>query len=190
VCSLAHYFDLTLYAKALALTGRHAEARLVCERALAGFGPHDAIYVKKGFYQQIALIAAAQGNVEEAARILDDTIKQLEPYDNPLWSGLAHSDRARVALFAQDAAGFEKHARIMSALFHSTRNPALIQQCDQLQAAAQAQAQARGARSARVLDESAIAFENSQARMLTKQDLDQFETEAVPSTAPANDQVG
>jgi tetratricopeptide (TPR) repeat protein len=186
---IAHYFDLTLYAKALSALGRHADAKRVCEQTLAGFGPHEALYVKKGLYQQIALTEAAQGNTDAAARILEDLIEQLKAFDNPLWSGLVHRDRARVALVAQDRASFEQHAKAMATLFGGTKNPALIQQCDQLQAAAQAQA--RGARATRALDETAMAFETSQSRMCTVEDMDRFDTEAMPSSPPpANDQVG
>jgi tetratricopeptide (TPR) repeat protein len=185
---IAHYFDMTIYAKALAAAGRHADAKRVCEQTLASFGPHEALYVKKGLYQQIALSEAAEGNVEQAARILDDMIAQLARFQNPLWSGLAHRDRAKVALVAQDQAAFEHHAKAMATCFGSTKTPALIQQCDQLQAAARAQA--RGARRTAALDESAMAFESSQSSLFTVDDMDRFQTEAMPSTPPANDQTG
>jgi hypothetical protein len=185
---IAHYFDRTMYAKALSAVGRHAESRRVCESVLAGFGPHEGLYVKKFVYQQLALIDAAEGNTENAAHVLEDMIAQLEPFDNPLWSGLAHRDRAKVALVAGDMSAFNRHADIMSTLFHSTKNPALIQQCDQLQAAARAEA--RGVSSSRALDETTLAFESSQSHMLTMDDMDRFETEAVPSVIPSASEAG
>jgi tetratricopeptide (TPR) repeat protein len=184
---VSHYADMTLYAKSLSAAGRHSDAKRACEQALASIGPQEGLYLKKGLYQQIALIDAAQGNVESAVRILDDLLEQLKPFNNPLWSGLVHRDRAKVALVARDQAAFEQHAQAMATLFAQTKNPALIQQCDQLQAAAKAQA--RGARSTRALDETALAFESSQTNMCTVDDMDRFETEALPSSPPANDQV-
>ena len=67
--------------------------------------------MKKFVYQQLALIEAAEGDIEDAARILDDMIAQLQPFDNPLWSGLAHRDRAKVALWPAIRRAFERHAR-------------------------------------------------------------------------------
>jgi hypothetical protein len=110
-------------------------------------------------------------------------IKELGPYQNPLWSGAAHRDRAKVALFANDLAAFEHHAQAMTEYFHATKNPSLIQQCDLLHAAAQAQAKT-GA-SPRALDDAAIAFETAQARLCTLDDMDTFETEAGSSMPPA-----
>ena len=69
----------------------------------------------------------------------------------------------------------------MQKYFQSTRNPALIQQCELLQSAAALQS-----RGTLALDDAAIAFETDQARLVSASTLSSFETEAL-STEPAND---
>jgi tetratricopeptide (TPR) repeat protein len=184
---MAHWADRTMYARALSALGQHAEARAVCEALLAKVGPDEVIYVRKGAIQQLALALAAGGEIEAATQQLDSLIARLAPYDNPLWSGTAQRERAKVALFAEDQAGFERHARAMTEHYQSTRNPALIQQCDLLYAAAKAQT--RGVRQSAALNEAALAFETHQSRVVTSADMDRFETEMMPEGGPANDQA-
>jgi tetratricopeptide (TPR) repeat protein len=186
--TMAHWIDRTMYAKALSALNRHAEAKQVCEDLLAKLSPTEILYVRKAPLQQLALAEAALGDVEGAAHRLDDLIKQLGPYENPLWSGAAHRDRAKVALFANDLAAFDHHAQAMTEYFHATKNPSLIQQCELLQAAAQAQT--RSGANPRALDDAAIAFETAQARLCTLDDMDTFETEAGDSLPPAAGEAG
>jgi tetratricopeptide (TPR) repeat protein len=182
---MVHWCDRTMYAKALSALSRHAEAKQVCEELLAGLPAAECLYIRKAPLQQLALAEAALGGVEGAARKLDALIQELAAYDNPLWSGLAHRDRAKVALFADDQPAFERHARAMTDHFHATKTPSLIQQCDLLHAAAKAKAG-----NARALDDTAIAFETAQARLCTLDDMDTFETEAGSVPPLANEQVG
>jgi tetratricopeptide (TPR) repeat protein len=185
VHTMAHWIDRTMYAKALSALNRHAEAKQVCEDLLARLSPTEILYVRKAPIQQLALAEAGLGELESAARKLDALIKELGPYQNPLWSGAAHRDRAKVALFANDLVAFEHHAHAMTEYFHATKNPSLIQQCDLLHTAAQAQA--RTGTSPRALDDAAIAFETAQARLCTLDDMDTFETEAGSMPPAAND---
>jgi tetratricopeptide (TPR) repeat protein len=174
--------DRTYYAKALSALGRHAEAKRVCQQALDALHPLDPIYCRKLPMQQQALADAALGDTEGAARALDAIIETLAPYRNPLWSGGAHRDRAKVALFAQDRSAFDEHARAMQESFQSTRNPALIQQCEMLQSAA-----AMRAADPRALDDAAVAFETEQARLVSAETMSGFETEV--STEAANERA-
>jgi hypothetical protein len=185
---IAHWSDRTFYAKALSALGRHAESKQVCDELLANLGVLEALAIRKGPIQQLALAEAGLGDVEGAARRLDALIAELEPYDNPLWSGAAHRDRAKVALFAQDMAGFEQHSQAMTECFQATKNPALIQQCELLQAAAQGRIQ--DGDHARALDDAAISFDSVHPRPSTDDDMDAFETQdgSVPPAAP--DQAG
>jgi tetratricopeptide (TPR) repeat protein len=180
-CMVARSLDRAYYAKALSALGRHAEAKRVCQEALAALQPLDPIYCRKLLMQQQALADAGLGDIDGAARALDAIIETLAPYNNPLWSGGAHRDRAKVALFAHDRAAFDKHAQAMQQHFQATRNPALIQQCELLQSAALSVAVGTQA-----LDDAAIAFETDQARLVS-QTLSGFETEA--SDEPANDRA-
>jgi hypothetical protein len=184
---MAHWTDRTMYARALSASGRHDDARQVCETLLAKLGPDEVIYVRKGAIQQLALALAASGDGAAATHKLDTLLAELAPYNNPLWSGSAHRDRAKVALFTRDKPCFDAHARAMTELFQSTRNPALIQQCELLYA--MAQVQQRGAPKGGALDEVAMAFETHQAGLSTASDMDRFETEALPDLSPANDQT-
>jgi hypothetical protein len=141
--------------------------------------------VRKFLLQQLALTDAALGDVVGSAQRLDQLIEQLVPFDNPLWSGGAHRDRAKVALFARDLAAFEHHAREMRQWFQKTRNPSLLQQCVLLQKAAESQA----ARSTRALDEATVSFETDPARLLDLDDMSSFQTESLSQPPPANDQA-
>jgi tetratricopeptide (TPR) repeat protein len=182
-CMVVRCLDRTFYAKALSALGRHAEAKRVCEQALAELDPLDPIYIRKFAMQQLALVDAALGDTAGAARALDAIIETLAPYNNPLWSGGAHRDRAKVALFALDRADFDKHARAMEEHFKATRNPALIQQCELLQSAA-----ALTAAGTQALDDAAIAFESHQARLSSAEANGGFETEL--SVATVNERAG
>ncbi len=100
---------------------------------------------------------------------------------------MAHRDRAKVALAANDHSAFKMHAQLMSALFQRTKNPALVQQCDQLTKVADALS--RGSHAVPPLDETAIAFETAQSQLCTADDMEGFTTEDLPSSPSANDQA-
>ncbi|HEX6239800.1 MAG TPA: hypothetical protein VFZ61_02855, partial [Polyangiales bacterium] len=178
------FSDLLTFAKALSAIGRHASAKQVCQQALAELDPLDGLSVRKFLLAQLALTDAALGDVVGAAERLDQLIEQLAPFDNPLWSGGAHRDRAKVALFAQDREVFERHAQAMQAWFQKTRNPSLLQQCVLLRKAAESQA----ARSTRALDDATVAFETDQARLVNLDAVSSFETESLSQPPAANDQ--
>jgi tetratricopeptide (TPR) repeat protein len=178
----ASWLDHATYAKALAALGRHAEAKREFEATLAAWTEDYPNYILVSLKQPLALTEAVLGNVDLATRMLDESIAQAERLGNPLWDGTAHRERAKLALFMRDHAAFELHARAMAEHYGATRAPVLIQQCERLRAAAQAQT--AGAPSPFALDENALAFETSQARMLTQDDMAHFETEGLASVPP------
>lgn len=172
---IVSFVDRSFYAKALSAIGRHADAKRACDRALADLHPLDTVYTRKFPLQQRALADAALGDVPGAIQQLDDLIERLAPYDNPLWSGSAHRDRAKVALLAHDQAGFDAHARAMARYYHATRTPLLIQQCATLQKTATSKARGVPSR-----DDVAIAFETGQDRLISVgEELDNFATESI-----------
>jgi hypothetical protein len=171
----ALWIDRASYARALSALERHADAKREFEATLASVtqGDHPE-FMARSLQAQIGLCEAALGNVELGTRMLDETIAAVARFENPLWSGMAHRERAKLALFVRDQAAFERHAQAMTELFTSTGTPALIQQCERLRAAAQAQAV--GASSPLHAE---LAFEGTPASMLTADDMAGFETEAV-----------
>jgi len=121
------------YAQALNLAGEHARARaLMLELISAMAKPDHTTVVYLEGYRQLALAEAGLGNPTEALRILDELLAEYGHHDNRLVIGLLHKARAEVALGTGDAAAFELHAREMERRFRSTRNPALIAQCERL----------------------------------------------------------
>jgi tetratricopeptide (TPR) repeat protein len=172
----ARWIDRSTYARALAALGRNADAKREFEATLASVtGADHPEFFSFSLQAQLALIEAALGDVALATRMLDDTIAQVSRLSNPLWSGMAHRERAKLALFVQDQAAFEQHAQAVTTLFTGTRTPALIQQCAQLRAAAQAQA----AGGAPALHDAALRLEVTQSGMLTADDMVNFETEGL-----------
>jgi tetratricopeptide (TPR) repeat protein len=121
-------------AQALNALGRHADARALCQALVAETRDCDwrMRFIYQPALQELALSEALLGDVAGAAARLDRLLAELEPLGNPLLSGSVRRDRCRVALLARDAAEFEcQHAKLVEH-FRATRNPCLIQQCEQL----------------------------------------------------------
>lgn len=122
------------YAEALNQLGRHAEARSVCQAALAELPEEDRVYSFLNYVleQQLALAEARLGNIHGAENRLASLLEEAQLSANPLLVGSLHRDRAYVALMALDATAFDHHAAAMAQLFRGTKNPALFQQCERL----------------------------------------------------------
>lgn len=126
--------DRGRYAEALIAVGRYAEARTVCEDALATLNEKERSYhfLSRVPAQQWALADAQLGNHAAAAARLDALLAEPEPFENPLLRGKLHRDRAHVALLAGDYPLFEEQLRAMALLFRASKNPALVRQCQRL----------------------------------------------------------
>ncbi|HEY6559155.1 MAG TPA: AAA family ATPase [Polyangiaceae bacterium] len=123
----------THYAQALNLVGNHARAKAVALEVISGMVEADRRhFLFLDTYRQLALAEAGLGNHGEAVQILDRLLDEHGHQDNRLVIGLLHKARAEVALMTSDAAAFEVHASEMEQRFRSTRNPALIAQCERL----------------------------------------------------------
>jgi hypothetical protein len=82
--------------------------------------------------RQLALAEAGLGNLAEAGRILDALLAEHGHENNRLVVGLLHQAKAEAALLGSDAKTFERHVREMEQRFRSTRNPALVAQCERM----------------------------------------------------------
>jgi len=124
------------YAESLNDAGQHARARELClaAEAHATLGDNSRHCSYDLVRRQLALAEAGLGNVERAAELLEQLITQLTPSENPLQLGLAHRDRALVALQTRERAVFEYHFRNMEKWFRATAYPALVAQCDRVRA--------------------------------------------------------
>jgi hypothetical protein len=130
-------FDRACYAELLNAAGRHAQAKAVCERLLAG--QTDLSQLKDLRYfalPQLALAEAGLGRMDEALRLMNIHLASMERMDNPLLLGSAHRGRAQLALIARDQPAFERHFDATVSCFRATRSPSLIQQADKLAAQA------------------------------------------------------
>ncbi len=168
---ITHALNRVYYARALSALGRLEEAKRVCLEVHQQFSPDEVRLLVRAPLQQLALIALQEGDFEGARARLQQLLTELSHYDNPLWTGSAHRDLARVALAARDMQAFQTHARAMSSCFRATQNPLLIQQCELLQAEADAQLKpVRALAPARAfsdneLDELSTAIETDQQRI-------------------------
>jgi tetratricopeptide (TPR) repeat protein len=121
------------FAQALNLAGHHARAKAVVLEAISGMVDADGgLFHFLEAYRQLALAEAGLGNQAEALAILDRLLAEHGHKGNRLMIGLLHKARAEVALNTKDADAFELHVREMEQRFRSTRNPALIAQCERL----------------------------------------------------------
>jgi tetratricopeptide (TPR) repeat protein len=75
---------------------------------------------------------AHEGQVEEAAKRLDDAIKKSAHTGSPALCGGLHEARARVASLAGDRLSYELHRIEVGKLFKPTRNPTLLARIDEL----------------------------------------------------------
>jgi hypothetical protein len=123
----------THYAQALNQAGEHAHAKAIALELISSMVDADRLhFLFLDAHRQLALAEAGLGNHREAVQILDGLIAEHGHQDNRLVIGLLHKARAEVALTMGDAVAFEAHASEMEQRFRSTRNPALIAQCERL----------------------------------------------------------
>ena len=80
----------------------------------------------------LALAESGLGNHAEAARILDELLAKHGHEDNALLVGLLHKARTEVALAMGDSEKTKVHLGETDVRFRSTKNPALIAQCERL----------------------------------------------------------
>jgi hypothetical protein len=121
------------FARALNLAGEHARAKKVLVELISGMVEADRglIHFVEA-RRQLALAEAGLGNSAEADRILDALLAERGNENNRLIVGLVHQAKAETRLLASDQKGFETHVREMEQRFRSTRNPALIAQCERM----------------------------------------------------------
>jgi Protein kinase domain/AAA ATPase domain len=115
-------------------TGRHRDARLCCERALAELTDADRSYVSL-FLElelQMALADAGLDDFDAAFRRLDGLLELHTPSGHPLALGLLHEARARVAYRAGRKREYHYHLAKMEAWLRPTGTPALIAKCERV----------------------------------------------------------
>lgn len=115
--------------------GDPARAKQICEDALRQIPNAERAFAIMNMRLEIELARAraALGEVEEAAAALDCLLEEHRASQNPLTMGLIHGARARIAVVQKDIASFTKHKEQMERWFRTTRNPALIAQCETLE---------------------------------------------------------
>jgi hypothetical protein len=130
--------DRALYAEALRLAGRCADAKAVCLELVESIarGDEDNLVLIAGM-EQLALTEAAIGDHARALALLDEIEPHVRASGSHLVAGGLHRDRAQIALLARDAAAFDAHFEKMLTIFRPTKNPVLIQQCRKLLAQAE-----------------------------------------------------
>jgi tetratricopeptide (TPR) repeat protein len=119
--------------------GQYAEAKRICDETKAVF-EDDREYVALNLtvYLESAVAEAGIGNFAAASRSLRDLFDRHAPRKNPMTLGLLHRARARVARLENDATAFDQHVGMMEYWFRSTKNPALIAQCEAMRSSAAA----------------------------------------------------
>lgn len=134
----AHVADRAGYARALFLVGRVKEARALCIELLQGSAANEALGYRRVVVQQLAEMETALGETESARARLEELLARVSASDNPAWLGGIHRELARVALRARNLEAFQAHAQSCADYYSATRNPALIQQVEQLHSEAAA----------------------------------------------------
>jgi hypothetical protein len=114
--------------------GQHDRAAALCRDAIVRLSEADRLVVALNLNVeiQLALAEAGLGRRAEAAQRLDELLVKHAPNRGPISLGSLHHARARVAQLADDRPAFEYHLHGMERWFRSTKNPALIAQCERL----------------------------------------------------------
>jgi tRNA A-37 threonylcarbamoyl transferase component Bud32/tetratricopeptide (TPR) repeat protein len=129
--------DRSFYAEALMRSDRLSEAKSVLEDAIERRRTQGASpFALRITRQQLALAEARLGHLQRAKQMLVELSREVEEHDGPLPLGSVRRDQARIALMEGDAEAFDRHFEAMIAAFRKSKNPALIQQCRRLLAAA------------------------------------------------------
>ncbi len=116
--------------------GRHAEARALCERALATMSDADRDFV--GLFLQVdietAIADAGLGKVGMGLERLDGLLHRYAPSGHPLALGLLHEARAQIALGAGRFADYQASLAEVERRFRATGTPGLIAKIERLAA--------------------------------------------------------
>jgi tetratricopeptide (TPR) repeat protein len=80
----------------------------------------------------LALAEAAGGDLDAATGHLDAALAEANEFGSPSLIGSLHEARARVAIMAEDVAGYALHRSATDSWFRATRNPALIARIERL----------------------------------------------------------
>jgi hypothetical protein len=116
------------------LTGEHAEAKRVCERAMAYVTDADREYVLHFLTLdlELAVADAALGRADDALKRLDALLERYKDRDHRLALGLLQETRARIAWEAGRVDEYERGLRMVERYFLPTHEPALIAKCRRL----------------------------------------------------------
>jgi hypothetical protein len=98
-----------------------SEAERLADPAKGGLVPFRSRAIRA-----LALAEATLGDVDGAARRLDNAITEAEPIGSPSVSGALHELRARISFMGGDVTAYEKHLRETERWYRPTRNPALV----------------------------------------------------------------
>lgn len=116
--------------------GRHAEARALCERALATITDEDREYVML-FLQadlQMAHAEAGLGAVDAALARLDGLLARFASSEHPMTLGLLHESRAQIAHRADRTSERDESLDQCEHWLRGTGTPALIAKYERLEA--------------------------------------------------------
>jgi hypothetical protein len=123
-------------AHALNYVGRHADAKVLCERALACLTAADRPFVT--LFLQIELeracAEAGLGATAEARAHMQDLMRYHARSDNPLTRGRIHEAMVRISARARDWAAYREHFDAMRIWYSRTSAPALIARVERLRA--------------------------------------------------------
>ncbi len=118
--------------------GRFEEAVKVAEAALAlAAEDRDFVAMNLSLWLELAIAYAGTGEYDRARQLTDELLARHERNQNPMTLGCIARTAARIALLEGDTPRFEHHLAEMETWFRSTKNPALIAQCDKLRNTAQ-----------------------------------------------------
>ncbi len=129
-----HQADRVIYARALAMGGRVAEAKRVCEEVVAELGTSGSRSYFRVAAHELGLLELTSGDSESAKRLLNEALSSLAHFENPFWNGSLHRALALVAAIQGDQAAFQRHFAAFSDDFRATGNPVLVLQIEQLPA--------------------------------------------------------
>jgi tetratricopeptide (TPR) repeat protein len=132
--------DRGMYARALAADGQYERASALSRDVLEQL-PAELTQFQVFIQTPLLILAESElalGELDGAAARVERRLAEIADTKNPLNLGALHQLRARIALRAGHIASFRMHFDEMTRWFQMTRNPCLIQQCDELSAEAAA----------------------------------------------------
>jgi tetratricopeptide (TPR) repeat protein len=122
-----------MFTRAYNELGKFDEAVKVGEAALEHAAEdRDFVAMNLSLWLELAIAYAGSGAFERAWQLTDDLLVRHAQNQNPMTLGCIARTAARIALLEGDTPRFEQHLAEMDHWFRSTKNPALIAQCDKL----------------------------------------------------------